>query len=187
MATIVEEQYFKLNDTFKKHINAYTAAFIDSDGYITLDKNLNPRVGLIATGDRGKAFMIEMHKALGSGKLHLDQKSPQGTRPVNRLNFYSQAEVHELLTKCRPHFRMKGKNADLLLELIKMKQGFKKEEWYKGRCEEIFKLMKWENHKDHVGFDWLKEGIYLDDIQKYKDNCKMSLMDSMENIGGILA
>ena len=43
--------------------------------------------------------------------------------------------------------------------------------------------MKWENHKDHVGFDWLKEGIYLDDIQKYKDNCKMSLMDSMENIG----
>ena len=61
------------------------------------------------------------------------------------------------------------------------------EDWYKGRCDEIFKLMKWENHKDHVGFDWLKDGIYLDDIQKYKDNCKMSLMDSMENIGGILA
>ena len=61
--TIVEEQYYKLNDTFKKDISAYTAAFIDSDGYITLDKNLNPRVGLIATGDRGKASMIEMHKA----------------------------------------------------------------------------------------------------------------------------
>jgi len=47
--------------------------------------------------------------------------------------------------------------------------------------------MKWENHKDHVGFDWLKEGIYLDNIQKYQDNCKMSVMDDMENIGGILA
>ena len=73
------------------------------------------------------------------------------------------------------------------MELIRMKKSYKKEDWYKGRCDEIFKLMKWENHKDHVGFDWLKEGIYLDNIQKYKDNCKMSLMDSMENIGGILA
>jgi len=47
-------------------------------------------------------------------------------------------------------------------------------------------LMKWENHKDHVGFDWLKEGIYLDDIQKYKDNCKMSLMDEAEQVGGMI-
>ena len=46
--------------------------------------------------------------------------------------------------------------------------------------------MKWENHKDHVGFDWLKEGIYLDDIQKFKDNCKMSVMDSLENIGTVI-
>ena len=43
-----------------------------------------------------------------------------------------------------------------------------------------------KNHKDHVGFDWLKEGIYLDDIQKFKDNCKMSVMDSLEKVGGIL-
>ena len=53
-------------------------------------------------------------------------------------------------------------------------------------CDEIFKLMKWENHKDHVGFDWLKEGIYLDDIAKLQGNCKMSLMDSMEQIGGVI-
>jgi hypothetical protein len=45
--------------------------------------------------------------------------------------------------------------------------------------------MKWENHKDHVGFNWAKENINLDDIQKYKDNCKMSVMDSMEQIGGM--
>ena len=61
----------------KKNIWAYTAAFIDSDGYITMDRNHNPRVGLIATGERGKAFMQEMHKSIGFGKLHLDQKSPQ--------------------------------------------------------------------------------------------------------------
>jgi len=181
---VVNGGYYKMPSEIKKNIWAYTAAFIDSDGYITMDRNHNPRVGLIATGDRGRAFMEEMHKSIGFGKLHLNQKSPQDTRPVQRLNFYSQAHVSELLTKCLPHFRLKKGNAELLLELIRMKKSYKKEEWYKPRCEEIFKLMKWENHKDHVGFDFLKEGIYLDDIQKYKDNCKISLMDSMEQVGG---
>ena len=185
--TNIEGRYYKINSEIKKNVWAYTAAFIDSDGYITMDRNHNPRVGLVATGDRGKAFMTEIHKELGGlGKLHLDQKSPQNTRPVNRLNFYSQAQVTELLTKCLPHFRMKQGNANLLLELIRMKKSYKKADWYKGRCDEIFKLMKWENHKDHVGFDFAKEGIYVDDISKLQGNCKMSTMDSMENIGGII-
>jgi hypothetical protein len=179
--------YYKMPSMIKKNIWAYTAAFIDSDGYITLDRNMNPRVGLVATGERGKVFMKEMHKSIGFGRMHLDQKSPQDTRPINRLNFYSQADVSELLTKCLPHFRLKKGNAKLLLELIRMKKSYKKADWYKQRCDEIFKLMKWENHKDHVGYDWLKEGIYLDDIQKFKDNCKMSVMDSLENVGGIIA
>lgn len=179
--------YYKMPSMIKKNIWAYTAAFIDSDGFITLDRNMNPRVGLVATGERGKAFMQEMHKSIGFGKMHLDQKSPQNTRLINRLNFYSQNDVQQLLTKCLPHFRLKKGNAKLLLELIRMKKSYKKADWYKERCDEIFKLMKWENHKDHVGYDWLKEGIYLDDIQKYKDNCKMTTMDSLENIGGILA
>ena len=179
--------YYKMPSMIKKNIWAYTAAFIDSDGFITLDRNMNPRVGLVATGERGKAFMQEMHKSIGFGKMHLDQKSPQNTRLINRLNFYSQGDVKQLLTKCLPHFRLKKGNAKLLLELIRMKKSYKKADWYKGRCHEIFKLMKWENHKDHVGYDWLKEGIYLDDIQKYKNNCKMSIMDDLENIGGIIA
>ena len=178
--------YYKLPNELKKNIWAYTAAFIDSDGYITMDRNHNPRVGLVATGERGKVFMNEMHKSIGFGKLHLDQKSPQDTRPVNRLNFYSQDDVVNLLTKCLPHFRMKKGNAELLLELVRMKKSYKKAEWYKSRCEEIFKLMKWENHKDHVGFDFTKEGIYVDDISKLQGNCKMSLMDELEGIGGMI-
>mgnify|MGYP003124283035 FL=1 len=184
--TSCDGAYYKMPSMIKKNIWAYTAAFIDSDGYITLDRNMNPRVGLIATGERGKAFMMEMHKSIGFGRMHLDQKSPQQTRLINRLNFYSQDDVTNLLTKCLPHFRLKKGNAELLLELIRMKKSYKKADWYKSRCDEIFKLMKWENHKDHVGFDWLKEGIYLDDIQKFKDNCKMSVMDELEQIGGSL-
>ena len=178
--------YYSMPSEIKKNIWAYTAAFIDSDGYITLDRNMNPRVGLVATGQRGRAFMQEMHKSIGYGRMHLDQKSPQDTRLINRLNFYSQGDVTDLLTKCLPHFRLKKGNAKLLLELIRMKKGYKKVDWYKPRCDEIFKLMKWENHKDHVGFDWLKEGIYLDDITKLQGNCKVSVMDSMEQIGGAI-
>tara|TARA_R100000231_G_scaffold49955_2_gene42458 strand:- start:1704 stop:3314 length:1611 start_codon:yes stop_codon:yes gene_type:complete len=182
----VDGAFYKIPDEIKKNIWAYTAAFIDSDGYITLDRKMNPRVGLVATGERGKAFMQEMYKSIGFGRMHLDQKSPQDTRLINRLNFYSQDDVASLLTKCLPHFRLKKGNAQLLLELIRMKKSYKRADWYKSRCDEIFKLMKWENHKDHVGFDWAKENINLDDIQKYKDNCKMSVMDSMEQIGTII-
>lgn len=182
----LEGKYYKINSEIKKNIWAYTAAFIDSDGYITMDRNFNPRVGLIATGDRGKIFMEEMHKSIGFGKLHLNQKSPQDTRPVNRLNFYSQDDVYNLLTKCMPHFKLKKGNAELLIELIRMKKAHKKADWYAERCDQLFKLMKWENHKDHVGYDFAKEGIYVDDIQKYRDNCKMSVMDELEQVGVLI-
>ena len=180
--TNVNGAFFKLNDEIKKDIYAYTAAFIDSDGYITMDKNKNPRVGLVATGERGKAFMLEMHKSLGGGRLHLDQKSPQDTRPVNRLNFYSQDAVRDLLTKCRPHFRMKGPNADILLELIRIKKSHKKEPWAETRLDELFKLMKYHNHKDDTKYDFTQHGFDLDSVKKLEGNNKMSRMDKIESL-----
>ena len=173
--TNVDGSFYKLNDDIKKDIYAYTAAFIDSDGYITMDKNYNPRVGMVATGERGKAFMLEMHKSLGIGRLHLDQKSPQDTRPVNRLNFYSAADVGQLLEKCGPHFRMKGPNAKLLEELIKIKKHDKKKNWYKDRCQELFKLMKYYNHRDNTKFDWKEWDIDIDNIHKLENNSKMKV------------
>tara|TARA_R110000751_G_scaffold195828_4_gene301214 strand:+ start:281 stop:1657 length:1377 start_codon:yes stop_codon:yes gene_type:complete len=180
--TNVNGALYKFSDDIKKDIYSYTAAFIDSDGYITMDKNFNPRVGLIATGDRGKAFMLEMHKSLGGGRLHLDQKSPQGTRPVQRLNFYSMDDVHDILTKCRPHFKMKGANADILLELIRMKKSHKKTDWYESRRKELFQLMKYENHKDHVGYDFSQYGIDPTTVVKFHDNSKMFEMDKLEGV-----
>ena len=180
--TNVKGTLYKFSDDIKKDIYSYTAAFIDSDGYITMDKNHNPRVGLVATGDRGKAFMMEMHKSLGCGRLHLDQKSPQDTRPVNRLNFYSMDDVKSLLTKCLPHFRMKKANAEILLELIRMKKAHKKADWYSDRKDELFKLMKYENHKDHVGFDFTKYDIDIDTVAKLHGKSKMVEMDKIEGV-----
>ena len=180
--TNVNGALYKMSSEIKKDIYAYTAAFIDSDGYITMDKNHNPRVGLVATGDRGKAFMLEMKKSLGIGRLHLDQKSPQDTKPINRLNFYSQAEVTELLNKCLPHFKLKRKNADILLELMRMKKSHKKASWYKARKVELFKLMKYENHKDDKNYDFGKYEIDIDSVVKYYDNNKTIEMDKLESI-----
>ena len=176
----VDGAHYKVSDDIKKNIWAYTAAFIDSDGYITMDKNKSPRVGLVATGNRGKAFMIGMQKSLGCGRLHLDQKSPQDTRPVNRLNFYAQDDIVKLLTNCRPHFKLKGNNADLLLELIRMKKSHKKADWYNERCTELFKLMKYYNHSDNRRFDWDKLDIDLDNINKLVENSKMNAMDELD-------
>ena len=180
--THVDGAFYKFDNSIKKDIYAYTAAFIDSDGYITMDKNFNPRVGLIATGDRGKAFMLEMKKSLGIGRLHLDQKSPQDTRPVNRLNFYSAKDVGEILTKCLPHFKLKKSNAEILLELIRMKKSHKKADWYTDRKEELFKLMKYENHKDNINYEFAKYNIDIDTVAKLHDNCKMLEMDRIEGV-----
>jgi hypothetical protein len=179
--TNIDGEYYKLPMEIKKDLYAYTAAFIDSDGYITMDRNFNPRVGIVATGNRGRAFVSELHKELNIGKLHLDQKSPQDTRPVNRLNFYSQGDIGKLLSKCRPYFRMKGENADILTELIGIKKHFKKEPWAKERMGELFKLMKYANHSDNTRYDFASEGIYIDDIAKYRENSKMNLIREYES------
>ena len=176
----IDGAHYKVSDDIKKNIWAYTAAFIDSDGYITMDKNNNPRVGLVATGNRGKAFMIGMQKSLDCGRLHLDQKSPQDTRPVNRLNFYAQDDIVKLLTKCKPHFKLKGNNANVLLELIRMKKSHKKTDWYRERCDELYKLMKYYNHSDNTRFDWAKYDIDIDNISKLENNSKISIMDDLD-------
>ena len=180
--TVVDGALYKMSDEIKKDIYAYTAAFIDSDGYITMDKNHNPRIGLVATGDRGKAFMLEMHKSLGCGRLHLDQKSPQDTKPINRLNFYSRNDVNEILSKCMPYFKLKKKNAEILVELLRMKKSHKKASWYNARKEELFKLMKYENHKDDKNYDFAKYNIDIDTVAKYYENDKTKEMDKLESI-----
>ena len=181
--TNIDGQYFKLPDEIKKDLYAYTAGMIDSDGYITMDSNFNPRIAITATGERGKAFCIELQKALGFGKLHLDQKSPQDTRSVQRLAFYSQKDIGELLSKCGHHLRMKGAQSDALLEVVRIKKNFKKEKWAKDRILELFKIIKYENHKD-ASNTWEFDKYQIDptEIAKFKENSKMSIMDELEGI-----
>ena len=77
---------------------------------------------------------------------------------------------------------MKGDNADILTELIRIKKNHKKESWAKDRMKELFKLMKWANHADDVNYDFSKDDIDVENIAKYKGNNKMSVMDELESI-----
>lgn len=184
-ATNVNGEYYIIGDEIKKDLYSYVAGFIDSDGYITMDSNFSPRVGMIATGNRGRAFFKELERELKCGRLHLDQKVGENNRSQHRLNFYSQDDITKILDKCIPHLRMKKAQGELIREAIRIKKKFKKEEWAKPRVKEIFKLIKWENWKDsryQGAKEFEKYDINEDEINKYKNNNKMNLMDEIDSI-----
>ena len=183
-ATKVDNEYYLVKHLIKKDLYSYVAGFIDSDGYVTMDASLAPRVGMIATGGRGRAFFEELEKELKCGRLHLDQKVGENNRSQHRLNFYSQKDISAILEKCIPHLRMKKTQGKLLQEAIRIKKNYKKTEWAKPRLNEIFKLIKYENWKDSRGQglkEFEKHGIDPEVVVKYHDNCKMNLMDSLES------
>ena len=68
---------------------------------------------------------------------------------------------------------MKKRNAEVLLELIKIKKNDKKKDWYNVRKDELFKLMKYYNHSDNTKFDWKAWDIDIDNINKLEENSKM--------------
>jgi len=181
--TNVDGEYYLLSDEIKKDLYSYVAGFIDSDGFITMDSSYAPRIGMIATGNRGRAFFTELEKELNIGRLHLDQKVGENSRSQHRLNFYAQNDIIKLLDKCLPHLRMKQTQGRLLQEAIRIKKHFKKEPWAKERVEQIFKLIKWENWKDARNQDeFVKYGITEEDITKYRESNKWELMNELDSI-----
>ena len=92
-------------------------------------------------------------------------------------------DIQELLSKAAPYLKMKGPQAKLVMESIRIKQNYKKEDWSKPRLTEIFKIIKYENWKDAASSKELdKYDINVDDINKYRTNCKLGLMDEMDTI-----
>jgi hypothetical protein len=183
-ATKIDSEYYLINNLIKKDLYSYVAGFIDSDGFITMDASLSPRIGMIATGNRGRAFFEELESELKCGRLHLDQKVGENNRSQHRLNFYKQDDIIHVLEKCLPHLRMKHTQGKLIQEAIRIKKNYKKADWAKPRLNEIFKLIKYENWKDSVTQgpkEFEKYGIDPEVVVKYHDNSKMELMDSLES------
>ena len=144
---------------------AYTAGFIDADGYITITKRGEPRAGIIATGARGKIHCENLYKTLGCGVLQLDLKVHKNSkRSQHRLQFYSKADIAKLLKGVQPHLRLKKQQARAVLELLDLGR----ESVAKARKTELQRVVKWENWKDTKADDLLAEwGVGVETVEKW--------------------
>ena len=165
---------------------AYAAGFIDADGYITITKRGEPRVGIIATGERGKVHCEELQKTLGCGVLQLDLKLYQKSskRSQHRLQFYSKADVRKVLKGVEPHLRLKKNQANNVLEYIDTPR---KGAIAKQRRDQLEKLVKYDNWSDKKGDELLSEwGVKEEDIMTWRDPTLMQLGIEAERLEALL-
>ena len=135
---------------------AYTAGFLDADGYITISKRGEPRAGIIATGERGKVHCENLYKMLGCGVLQLDLKIHKNSRrSQHRLQFYSKDDITKLLEGTRPHLRLKKEQAKYVLEHLALRG--RDGDMITKRRDELYKLVKWENWRDVKADEMLEE------------------------------
>jgi hypothetical protein len=129
------------NGLIIKDIWAYAAGFLDADGSIFISERGEPRATFVATGDRGKDQCESLHKALGCGRLVLNQKVHKNSnRSLHRLVFQSKDDLRQLLKGILPHLQMKSLQAKAVLTFIDSKD--------KLRKDELHKLVTFNNWKD---------------------------------------
>jgi len=153
---------------------AYAAGFIDADGYITITKRGEPRVGLVATGQRGRIHCEQLHKTMGCGVLQLDLKVyKENNRSQHRLQFYSKNDVRDVLKGIIPHLQLKKEQAKAVLEYIDTPRTG---DIAKQRRSQLEKLVKWENWSDTKGDELLSEwGVSAEDVESWRDPTLMRL------------
>jgi intein-encoded DNA endonuclease-like protein len=124
-----------------KNIWAYAAGFLDADGSIFITERGEPRATFIATGNRGKLQCEELHKALGCGRLVLNQRiHKKSVRSQHRLIFSSKNDLRQLLKGILPHLKMKSLQAKAVLSFVDEKD--------KMRKNELYQLVTYNNWKD---------------------------------------
>jgi hypothetical protein len=164
---------------------AYAAGFIDADGYITITKRGEPRVGLIATGQRGRVHCEQLYKTLDCGVLQLDLKVHKSSkRSQHRLQFYSKNDVRKMLKGILPHLRLKKEQAKSVLEYIDTPNKGMLAKTRKGQLE---KLVKWDNWYDTKGDELLDGwGVVAEDVESWRDPTLMRLAIQAETLEGML-
>lgn len=164
---------------------AYAAGFVDADGYITITKRGEPRVGLVATGQRGRVHCEQLYKTLGCGVLQLDLKVHKSSkRSQHRLQFYSKNDVEKMLKGILPHLRLKKNQAESVLEYIGMP---KKGMLVKTRKSQLEKLVKWDNWNDTKGDELLEGwGVVAEDVEAWRDPTLIRLGIQAEQMEAML-
>ena len=164
---------------------AYAAGFIDADGYITITKRGEPRVGLVATGERGRVHCEQLYKTLGCGVLQLDLKVHKSSkRSQHRLQFYSKNDVRNMLKGILPHLKLKKNQASSVLEYLDTPN---KGMLAKTRRNQLEKLVKWDNWYDTKGDELLEGwGVAAEDVEAWRDPTLIRLGIQAEQMEAML-
>jgi len=164
---------------------AYAAGFIDADGYITITKRGEPRVGIVATGNRGRIHCEQLHKTLGCGILQLDLKVyKEDQRSQHRLQFYSKNDVRDVLKGILPHVRLKKEQTKAVLEYLDTPRSGN---IAKQRRTQLERLVKWENWSDKKGDELLVDwDVSAEDVESWRDPTIIRLAIEAEQLEAII-
>ncbi len=149
-----------------KDIWAYAAGFLDADGSIFITERGEPRATFIATGDRGRMQCEELHKALGCGRLVLNQRIHKNSvRSQHRLIFSSKNDLRQLLKGILPHLKMKSLQAKAVLSFVDEKDKMRKDELYR-----VVTYNNWKDDKKKADSFLSKWGVDADTIGNYAES-----------------
>jgi len=148
-----------------KDIWAYAAGFLDADGSIFISERGEPRATFVATGERGKDHCENLHKALGCGRLVLNQKIHKNSnRSLHRLVFQSKDDLRQLLKGILPHLKMKSLQAKAVLTFIDSKDRMRKNE-----LQKLVTFSNWKDDKKKADNLLTKWGLDADTIGGYAE------------------
>ena len=154
------------------HIPSYLAGFIDGEGSIGLNKELDKRKGpryfhyrpSLQIVNTHEGVMKFIHQQLGYGDYRHVGENRRHHRGIYRVAVRNQGYLLELLKCLLPYLIIKRRQAELLVEYIEQRQNAWAKGWHKpttARDHEIFKELRILNLRGEAAKerDLIKEAI----------------------------
>ena len=111
-----------------KDLWPYVAGFLDADGFVRVTERGEPTLGFLSVGTRGKAHCEQLHKAIGSGSLQLNQKTNKDdSLKQHRLLFHSEEDVSHILNNVLPFVKSKREDVEEVLAHIEKGETMKRD------------------------------------------------------------
>jgi len=143
-----------------KDIWSYAGGFIDNSAKFSISERDEPRITIVAKGDRGRLHCLQLYDNLGFGALQLN-KSVSTTEPnTHQLEFRNQ-DVAKLLSGTLPYISEQSKVAKAMAHYflepdnILMKQYVQYQSW-NGTHKAEKALRQWGVDQDTV-ISWAEE------------------------------
>ena len=143
-----------------KDIWNYAAGFIDDAASFTITERNEPRITIIAKGDRGRLHCSQLHDNLGFGALQLNKSVSTNEPNTHQIEFRGE-DAAKLLSGSLPHLVEKSKVAKAMAHYflepdnILMKQYVQYQSW-NGTHKAEKALRQWGVDQDTV-LSWAEE------------------------------